>query len=223
MKKNAWKQIAQQLNRSEDQCKKRWTNLRDRYVRTRRIHERAIPSGSGSDSIPKIKWKYYRLLDSVLHHCVEHRTRGHNFQLGLSSIPDASSSPDESPETHPPDFGDILEIYSSEGDVIDGATGKPPVVAAGEARATNTPKRERTEAAATPWMKTKPEGHDWQSTVAQWITSHRPKEKSTHPADAAADYIRSQLFQIQDPSEQRTIIMNIFEVLHSSMNNIKHL
>ncbi|KAK3883390.1 hypothetical protein Pcinc_012291 [Petrolisthes cinctipes] len=107
MKRNSWKEIAQQLNITEEQCRKRWICLRDRYVRMRRVHEKAIPSGSGSDSIPKIKWELYPLLDSLLHHCKEHHTGGNSFQLGSSSSqPDSASSSNEAY----PDNNDVLEM-----------------------------------------------------------------------------------------------------------------
>ncbi|KAK3887394.1 hypothetical protein Pcinc_008511 [Petrolisthes cinctipes] len=113
VKRNSWKQIAQQLNMTEEQCRKRWICLRDRYVRMRRVHEKAIPSGSGSDSIPKIKWELYPLLDSLLHHCKEHRTGGNSFQLGSSSQPDsASSSNEDYPDTISPDNNDVLEMFT---------------------------------------------------------------------------------------------------------------
>ncbi|KAK3883293.1 hypothetical protein Pcinc_012330 [Petrolisthes cinctipes] len=78
----------------------------------RRVHEKAIPSGSGSDSIPKIKWELYPLLDSLLHHCKEHRAGGNSFQLeSSSSQPDSASSSNEAyPDTISPDNNDVLEM-----------------------------------------------------------------------------------------------------------------
>ncbi|KAK3893362.1 hypothetical protein Pcinc_002796 [Petrolisthes cinctipes] len=59
---------------TEEQCRKRWIYLRDRYVRMRRVHEKAIPSGLGG---------------------------GNSFQLGSSSSqPDSASSSNEAyPDT----------------------------------------------------------------------------------------------------------------------------
>ncbi|KAK3868834.1 hypothetical protein Pcinc_006045 [Petrolisthes cinctipes] len=132
----------------------------------RRVHEKAIPSGSESDSIPKIKWELYPLLDSLLHYCKEHRTGGNSFQLGTSSQPDSASSSNETnPDMISPDNNDVLEIYiSNDCDTpqVPAAAPAPQVAAAGPAPATNTPKRKRAATdAVTPGKKAKLEGTDW--------------------------------------------------------------
>ena len=40
---------------TEEQCKKRWVTIRDRYVRLKRTHGMPLPSGSGADSVVVIK------------------------------------------------------------------------------------------------------------------------------------------------------------------------
>ncbi|KAK4316660.1 hypothetical protein Pmani_012201 [Petrolisthes manimaculis] len=80
---------------NEEQCKKRWASIRDRYVRLKRTLEKPILCGSGADTIPKVKWELYHLMDALLHHCRAHRKGGNSFEL--TSTPETSTTP--SPET----------------------------------------------------------------------------------------------------------------------------
>ncbi|KAK4327715.1 hypothetical protein Pmani_001832 [Petrolisthes manimaculis] len=80
---------------NEEQCKKRWASIRDRYVRLKRTLEKPILCGSGADTIPKVKWELYHLMDTLLHHCRAHRKGGNSFEL--TSTPETSTTP--SPET----------------------------------------------------------------------------------------------------------------------------
>ncbi|KAK4295515.1 hypothetical protein Pmani_031929 [Petrolisthes manimaculis] len=80
---------------NEEQCKKRWASIRDRYVRLKRTLEKPIPCGSGADTIPKVKWELYHLMDALLHHCRAHRKGGNSFEL--TSTPETSTTP--SPDT----------------------------------------------------------------------------------------------------------------------------
>ena len=69
VKENAWKKISEKLATSVDDCKRRWKNLRDKFVRERKISTKRPTGTSGPPTVSQ--WKYYNIMcfiqDTVRH------------------------------------------------------------------------------------------------------------------------------------------------------------
>lgn len=240
MKRNSWREVATRVNMNEEQCRKRWQCLRDRYVRTRRVNERPLPSGSGAEAVPKKKWELYPLLDSLLHrvvdHCSHHQhcesrteptqhapccchsstlTGGNSFQLGAARsqhIETSSSSP--SPISTPsstPDLLDPTEILMIEEDSGSGPTALSSAVSgAGE---------KQTHKVLSARKKMHLEPQPWQVDLVKALSVN--KQEVPGPAQAAGQYLTSALLSIQDPTEMAQAVTEIIAFINEKVYKTK--
>ncbi|XP_031328543.1 uncharacterized protein LOC116159655 [Photinus pyralis] len=74
MKENSWLAIAEHLNSDAETVKRRWDNLRDRFVRAHTDSLKLAPSGSGADVIStKSTFPFFKLLLWLVPHIRKRR------------------------------------------------------------------------------------------------------------------------------------------------------
>ncbi|XP_078491827.1 uncharacterized protein LOC144747588 [Ciona intestinalis] len=88
----AWRNIAQELNSTVDQCQKRWRTLRTAYGKK---HKKNTEAPSGSGTLPPERWQYYHQL-SFLDSYIKHRGSVDNFADGSSSPQSFLDNPEDS-------------------------------------------------------------------------------------------------------------------------------
>ena len=73
VKENAWSKVSQKLGTSIDDSKRRWKNLRDKFVRERKFTIKRPTGTSGPPSVSQ--WKYYNIM-CFMQDTVRHRKYG---------------------------------------------------------------------------------------------------------------------------------------------------
>lgn len=112
VKDNAWKEIAEHLGRSAEDCKKRWRNIRDTYKRRIR-KEKSIYSSSSRAK----KWALAEML-SFLHNVENKRSSGPISNIGSGSInnndvDDSSNLDYENSDAGINESGDVFQDFPS--------------------------------------------------------------------------------------------------------------
>nr|XP_055069810.1 transcription factor Adf-1-like [Misgurnus anguillicaudatus] len=105
----SWKHVANQVGMSEDECKRRWKNLRDRYIKERKTMKEK-KSGAGAEQ--KTKWRYFSIMSFLEPHVRDRATSSnmspsleerssspHALQVTLSPLTAQSSPPGTPTET----------------------------------------------------------------------------------------------------------------------------
>ncbi|XP_049779718.1 transcription factor Adf-1-like [Schistocerca cancellata] len=123
VKDYVWKAIAQELNKTSDDCKKKWKFLRDGYQRFKK--ERKLGTGSAATKNSKTKrHKQLSFLDSV----AQHRSGGTNITLTSSQTIIQESQEDSGDQTRQLDISASQEEDTAETHTI-GNSGETSVIA----------------------------------------------------------------------------------------------
>ncbi|XP_040069644.1 uncharacterized protein LOC115316868 [Ixodes scapularis] len=66
MKENRWKIIEEQLGMKEGTAATKFANLKDRWRRLKNKLDAAKKSGAGASDVPKISWRYFAIIHSMM-------------------------------------------------------------------------------------------------------------------------------------------------------------
>ncbi|KAK3886215.1 hypothetical protein Pcinc_008775 [Petrolisthes cinctipes] len=169
MKRNSWKQIAQQLNMTgamQEEVDMPETDFLLHHCKEHRTGGNSFQLGSSSSQPDSASSSNEAFPDTI--------SPDNNDVLEIYISNDC-----DTPQV----------VAAGPAPQVAAAGPAPQVDAAGPAPATNTPKRKRAATdSVTPRKKAKLEGTDWQASLTQWVTAHQPKKTSTCLAVAAADY-----------------------------------
>ncbi|KAG0444022.1 hypothetical protein HPB47_014268, partial [Ixodes persulcatus] len=66
MKENRWKIIEGELGMKECTAASKFANLKDRWRRLKNKLDAAKKSGAGASDVPKIAWRYFAIINSMM-------------------------------------------------------------------------------------------------------------------------------------------------------------
>ncbi|KAH9366866.1 hypothetical protein HPB48_017788 [Haemaphysalis longicornis] len=66
LKENRWHLIGAELGLTGEDAAKKFGNMKDRWRRLKNTQEAAQTSGRGREEVPKITWRYFKIMDGLM-------------------------------------------------------------------------------------------------------------------------------------------------------------